>query len=66
METVVINIDSKTNAKHILNAVKLFKGVKTALIATDEQMENLSILKACIDGRKTKKVTEQEILNALK
>jgi hypothetical protein len=66
METLVINIDNKSNAKQILNAIKLFRGVKNASLATDEQMENASILKACIDGRKTKKVSKETIYNSLK
>ncbi len=66
METLVINIDNKANAKQILNAIKLFKGVKKVALASDEEIENASILKACIAGRKTKKVSEQAILDALK
>ncbi len=65
METLVINVDNKAQAKVILAAIKLFKGVKKATIATDEQLENLSMLKAIKAGRKTKKVSREEIFKAL-
>jgi hypothetical protein len=53
------------NAKRILEAVKLFKGVKSVSVATEEQIENLSILKACKSARKTEKVSKEEILEQL-
>jgi hypothetical protein len=66
METIVINVENKSKAKRILNAVKLFDGVSNAAIATDEERENISILKACIAARETPKVSEAEISSALK
>ncbi len=47
MTTIVINIKDKTKAKHILEAVKLLKGVSKAEVASDEFMENISMFKAC-------------------
>lgn len=66
MTTIIINIQDKAKAKHILSAVKLLNGVTRAEIATDEYMENISILKACKTARKTPKVSKSEILDALK
>ncbi len=69
METIVIKIDTKSNAARIKEALKLFKGVRKIsdeLSATDiEKLENLSILKASKVGRKTPKVSESEIFKAL-
>jgi hypothetical protein len=61
----VISIDSKTDKKRIIDAFKLFKDVKKVSVATDEELENLSILKACKAGRKTKKISKSELLKAL-
>jgi hypothetical protein len=61
----VISIDSKTDKKRIIDALKLFKDVKKVSVATDEELENLSILKACKAGRKTKKISKSELLKAL-
>jgi len=66
MTTIVINIKDKTKAKHILDAVKLLKGVSQAEVASDEFMENISMLKACKAARNTSFVAESEILEALK
>ncbi len=66
MTTIVINIQDKTNANQILEAVRLLKGVTNATIATDEELENISMLKACKAARKTAKVTKTDVLNALK
>lgn len=66
METIVIQVKGKSKAKQILDAVKLLNGVIHATIATEEEMENLSILKACKAARKTEKVTKTDVLNALK
>lgn len=65
MTTIVINIKDKTKAKNILNAVKLLNGVTRAEIASDEYLENISILKACTVARKTPKVSKADVLNAL-
>lgn len=65
MTTIVINIEDKTKAKKILSAVKLLNGVTNAKIATDEYLENISILKACKAARKTPIVSKSEVLNAL-
>jgi uncharacterized protein (UPF0371 family) len=66
MKTIVIAIEEGTNAKHILEAVKLLKGVKNATITSDEDMENISMLKACKAARRTPKVSKEEVLNALR
>ena len=70
MQTIVIKIDTKSNAARIKEALKLFKGVKTVSdklqLSDIEELENRSILKAVKAGRKTPKVDESEILNALK
>lgn len=65
MTTIVINIKDKTKAKNILDAVKLLNGVTYAEIASDEYLENISILKACKAARKTPKVSKADVLNAL-
>jgi hypothetical protein len=65
MTTIVINIKDKTKAKKILDAVKLLNGVTRAEIASDEYLENISILKACKAARKTPKVSKADVLNAL-
>ncbi len=66
MTTIVINIQDKTKANQILEAVRLLKGVTNATIATDDELENISMLKACKAARKTAKTTKAEVLNALK
>lgn len=66
MKTIVIDIEEGTNARRILEAVRLLKGFKNATITTDEELENISILKACKAARKTQKVTKEEVLSALK
>jgi hypothetical protein len=66
METIVINVKNKSKAKQILDAIMLLKGVANANIATPEELENISILKACKEARKTSKVPKSDILNALK
>jgi hypothetical protein len=66
MTRIVINIQDKAKAKHILSAVKQLNGVTRAEIATDEFLENISILKACKTARKTPKISKSEILDALK
>jgi hypothetical protein len=66
METIVIKIDSKTNKKGLIQAIKLFKGVTSVKTATEEELENISMLKACKAARKTSKVSKSDILNALK
>lgn len=66
METIVFNVENKSKAKRILNAIKLFDGVSNATMATDEELENFSILKACIAARETPKVSEEDVLSVLK
>tara|TARA_R110002050_G_scaffold280953_1_gene428162 strand:+ start:1097 stop:1354 length:258 start_codon:yes stop_codon:yes gene_type:complete len=66
MKTIVINIEEGSNAKRILEAIRLLKGVENATIATDEELENISMLKALKASRKTRKVSKEEVLNALK
>ena len=66
METIVINVENKSKAKRILNAVKLLNGVTNASIANDNDLENISILKACQAARETSQATKDDVLNALK
>ena len=66
METIVINVENKSKAKRILNAVILLNGVTKASIANQEDLESISILKACQAARETPKVTKEDVLNALK
>ena len=65
METIVINVENKAKAKRILNAVKLLNGVTNASIANEEDLENVSILKACQAARETPKVSKKDVLNTL-
>jgi len=65
MTTIVINIKDKSKAKHILDAVKLLKGVSKAEVASDEFMENISMLKACKAARNSSFINESEILEAV-
>jgi hypothetical protein len=66
MKTVVIQIDNDSNYKKIIEAIMQFKGVKSAELASEEQIENISILLACKAARETDIVQENEILEALK
>jgi len=66
MATIVINIKDDSDTKQILNAVKLLNGVTRAEIASDEYMENISMLKACNAARKTPKVKKSDVLDAVK
>lgn len=66
MATIVINIKDDSRAKNILDAVKLLKGVTRAEIASKEDLENISILKACKAARKTPEVSKSDVLDALK
>jgi hypothetical protein len=66
MATIVINIKDDAKAKNILHAVKLLNGVTRAEIASDEYLENISILKACKEARKTPKISKSDVLDALK
>lgn len=66
MATIVINVKDSAKAKRILDAIKLMNGVTTAQIATEEQMENISILKACKAAKRTAKVSKSDVLNELK
>lgn len=66
MPTIVINIKDDARARNILDAVKQLKGVTRAEIASEEDLENISILKACKAARKTSKVSKSDVLDALK
>jgi hypothetical protein len=66
MATIVINVQDRTNANQILEAVRLLKGVTNAVIASDDKLENISMLKACKAARETAKVAKDEVLNVLK
>ena len=66
METIVINVENKSKAKRILDAIKLLNGVTYASIANDEDLENIFLLKACEAARKTLKVSKEDVLNTLK
>ena len=65
MEKIVLNVGNKLKAERILNGVKLLNRVTNVSIANDEDLENISILKACKAGRKTSKVTKDEVLKFL-
>ena len=66
METLVIKVDNKLNATKIREAVSLFRGVKNVSITNFEEIENIAILKASNAARKTRKISEEEVLNLLK
>ena len=66
MKTVVIQIDNDSNYRKIIETIMQVKGVKSAELASEEQMENLSILLACKAARETDFVQENEILESLK
>jgi hypothetical protein len=66
MKTIVIQLEENTNYRPIIEAIKQFKGVESAKLASEEQLENLSILKACKAARKSDLVSEDEIFSALK
>jgi len=66
MATIVIKIKDGSDTKQILNAVKLLNGVTRAEIASDEYLENISMLKACKAARKTPTVSKSDVLDALK
>jgi hypothetical protein len=46
METIVINVENKSKAKRILEAIKLLNGVTNATIANDEDLENIIDIKS--------------------
>jgi len=60
-----LNVGNKLKAERILNGVKLLNRVTNVSIANDEDLENISILKACKAGRKISKVTKDEVLKFL-
>jgi len=66
MKTIVVNIEEGANARRILEAVRLLKGVTAATVTSDEELENISMLKACKAARRSPKVPKEDILNALK
>jgi len=66
MKTIVIQLEEKTNYRPIIVAIKQFKGVESAKLASEEQLENLSMLKACKAARKSDLVSEDEIFSVLK
>jgi hypothetical protein len=64
MTAIVLNIES-TQAGSILKLVKKLPGVKSATVASKNDLENISMLKACKAARRSKKVSRSEIINAL-
>ena len=66
MQTIVIKIDTKSNAARVMEVLKQLKGVEVSDEMNIEELENISILKAIKAGRKTPKVAESEIFKALK
>jgi hypothetical protein len=66
MKTIVIQLEENVNFRPIIEAIKQFKGVESAEVATEEQLENISMLKACITARKSVLVSEDDIFSALK
>ena len=63
---MLFKIKNKSQAKRILDAIMLFKIITNATIITDNDFENLSVLKAYQAARKTQKATKEDILNVLK
>jgi hypothetical protein len=66
MKTVIIQLEEKSDYKKVIGAIKQLKGVQRVELATEEQFENLSMLKACDAARGTELVSEDEILYTLK
>ncbi len=65
MKRIIVTVKDKAKAKQILEAVRLFKGVTSASMATYGEQENIAMLKACKDARKTSKLSKEELLNKL-
>ncbi len=66
MKTIVISLDNDSDVNKLIGAIKLFKGVKKVSLPSEEELENISILKACKNARKSRNVSEETILEALK
>jgi len=79
MKTLILRIDNKTNASKIVEAVKLFKGVKQAHILSpteekkslkaeskSEDKEDMGLLAAIKEGRTGKYVNTGEFINKLR
>ena len=79
MKTLILKIDNTTNASKIVEAVKLFKGVKQAHILTQteekrslkaelksDDEEDLGLLSAIKKGRTGKYVNTEEFINKLR
>lgn len=65
MDTIVLNIEDNANSKRIAKAIELIRGVKKVRVLSDEQKEDLSILKACKAAKKTERVSKQDVLKHL-
>jgi hypothetical protein len=67
MKTLILEIDTTSNATKIVEAVKLFKGVKNAHIVTpDDAKEDIAMLSAIKKGRTGKYVNTEEFLKDLR
>lgn len=66
METIVVKVESKSKAKQLIETIKLLNGVTNASMATSEELENISMLKACKEARKTPKASRADVIDALK
>jgi hypothetical protein len=67
MKTLILEIDNSSNASKIIEAVKLFKGVKNAHIVTpDEIKEDIGLLSAIKKGRTGKYVNTGDFLKELR
>ncbi len=66
MKTIVISLDNDSNVSKLIDAIKLFKGVKKVSLPSEEELENISMLKACKNARKSKNISKETILETLK
>ncbi len=67
MKTLIVEIDTTSNASKIIEAVKLFKGVKNAHIATpDDAKEDIGMLSAIKKGRTGEYVNTENFLKNLR
>lgn len=66
MKTIVISIDNDSDINKLIGAIKLFKGVKNVSLPSEEDLENISMLKACKNARKSRNIKKETIFEALK
>ena len=63
METLIVKISNKEQARQIRKALTLFKGVKG--VSSAEEAENASLIAGIEAGIKTPYVSRNDVLNAL-